>query len=38
MSSAFVNMFELAVTMSGLLLAIPFAIHAHSVAGRTYTN
>jgi SSS family solute:Na+ symporter len=28
MSSAFVNMFELAVTMSGLLLAIPFAIHA----------
>jgi SSS family solute:Na+ symporter len=27
MSSAFVNMFELAVTMSGLLLAIPFAIH-----------
>lgn len=28
MSSAFVNMFELAVTMSGLILAIPFAIHA----------
>ena len=28
MSSSFVNMFELAVTMSGLLLAIPFAIHA----------
>jgi len=28
MSSRFVNMFELAVTMSGLLLAIPFAIHA----------
>ena len=28
MSSAFVNMFELAVTMSGLLLAVPFAIHA----------
>ncbi|NYF80240.1 sodium:solute symporter family protein [Granulicella arctica] len=27
MSTAFVNMFELAVTMSGLLLAIPFAIH-----------
>jgi len=27
MSSAFVNMFELAVTMSGLLLAVPFAIH-----------
>lgn len=27
MSSSFVNMFELAVTMSGLLLAIPFAIH-----------
>ena len=28
MSSSFVNMFELAVTMSGLLLAVPFAIHA----------
>jgi SSS family solute:Na+ symporter len=28
MASSFVNMFELAVTMSGLLLAIPFAIHA----------
>ena len=28
MSSAFVNMFELAVTLSGLLLAVPFAIHA----------
>jgi solute:Na+ symporter, SSS family len=28
MSSAFVNMFELAVTMSGLLLAVPFAIHS----------
>jgi SSS family solute:Na+ symporter len=28
MSSAFVNMFELAVTMSGLMLAVPFAIHA----------
>jgi solute:Na+ symporter, SSS family len=28
MSSSFVNMFELTVTMSGLLLAIPFAIHA----------
>lgn len=28
MSSAFVNMFELAVTMSGLLLAVPFAIRA----------
>ena len=27
-SSSFVNMFELAVTMSGLLLAVPFAIHA----------
>jgi SSS family solute:Na+ symporter len=27
-SSSFVNMFELAVTMSGMLLAIPFAIHA----------
>ena len=27
MSSAFVNMFELAVTMSGLLLAVPFAVH-----------
>ena len=27
-SSSFVNMFELGVTMSGLLLAIPFAIHA----------
>ncbi|HVG26342.1 MAG TPA: sodium:solute symporter family protein [Acidobacteriaceae bacterium] len=26
MSSSFVNMFELAVTMSGLLLALPFAI------------
>lgn len=28
MSSAFVNMFELAVTMTGLLLAVPFALHA----------
>lgn len=28
MASSFVNMFELAVTMSGLLLAVPFAIHA----------
>lgn len=28
MSSSFVNIFELAVTMSGLLLAIPFAMHA----------
>jgi solute:Na+ symporter, SSS family len=28
MSSSFVNMFELAVTMSGLLLAVPFAIHS----------
>ena len=28
MSSSFVNMFELAVTMSGLLLAVPFALHA----------
>ena len=27
-SSAFVNIFELAVTMSGLLLAVPFALHA----------
>ena len=27
MSSSFVNMFELAVTMSGLLLAVPFALH-----------
>ncbi|GAC1415750.1 MAG: sodium:solute symporter family protein [Acidobacteriaceae bacterium] len=27
MSSSFVNMFELAVTMSGLLLAVPFAVH-----------
>ena len=27
-SSSFVNMFELGVTMSGLLLAVPFAIHA----------
>ncbi len=27
MASAFVNMFELAVTMSGLLLAVPFALH-----------
>lgn len=28
MSSSFVNMFELAVTMSGLLLAVPFALKA----------
>ena len=28
MSSSFVNIFELAVTMSGLLLAAPFALHA----------
>jgi SSS family solute:Na+ symporter len=28
MSSAFVNMFELAVTMTGLLLAVPFALRA----------
>ena len=28
MASAFVNSIELAVTMSGLLLAIPFALHA----------
>jgi SSS family solute:Na+ symporter len=28
MASAFVNMFELTVTMSGLLLAVPFALHA----------
>jgi SSS family solute:Na+ symporter len=28
MSSSFVNMFELVVTMSGLLLAVPFALHA----------
>jgi SSS family solute:Na+ symporter len=28
MSSSFVNMFELLVTMSGLLLAVPFALHA----------
>ena len=28
MSSSFVNMFELTVTMSGLLLAVPFAVHA----------
>ncbi|RZU42087.1 sodium:solute symporter family protein [Edaphobacter modestus] len=28
MSSSFVNMFELAVTMSGLLLAVPFALRA----------
>jgi SSS family solute:Na+ symporter len=27
MASSFVNMFELAVTMSGLVLAVPFAIH-----------
>jgi solute:Na+ symporter, SSS family len=27
MSSAFVNIFELSVTMSGLLLAVPFALH-----------
>jgi SSS family solute:Na+ symporter len=34
MSSSFVNMFELAVTMSGLLLAVPFAIH--KVGGWTH--
>jgi len=28
MASAFVNMVELSVTMSGLLLAVPFALHA----------
>lgn len=28
MASAFVNVVELAVTMSGLLLAVPFALHA----------
>jgi SSS family solute:Na+ symporter len=28
MASSFVNIFELAVTMSGLLLAVPFALHA----------
>jgi SSS family solute:Na+ symporter len=28
MSSSFVNIFELAVTMSGLLLSVPFALHA----------
>jgi SSS family solute:Na+ symporter len=28
MASAFVNMVELTVTMSGLLLAVPFALHA----------
>ena len=28
LASSFVNMFELAVTMSGLLLAVPFALHA----------
>ncbi len=28
LASSFVNMFELAMTMSGLLLAIPFALHA----------
>ena len=28
MASAFVNVIELAVTMSGLLLAVPFALHA----------
>jgi SSS family solute:Na+ symporter len=28
LASSFVNMFELVVTMSGLLLAVPFAIHA----------
>jgi SSS family solute:Na+ symporter len=27
-ASSFVNMFELAVTMSGLFLALPFAVHA----------
>lgn len=27
-ASAFVNIFELSVTMSGLLLAVPFALHA----------
>lgn len=36
MSSAFVNMFELAVTMSGLLLAIPFAIH--TLGGWAHTH
>jgi SSS family solute:Na+ symporter len=28
MASSFVNMFELTVTMSGLVLAVPFALHA----------
>ncbi|HTH52697.1 MAG TPA: sodium:solute symporter family protein [Edaphobacter sp.] len=28
MSASFVNMFELTVTMSGLFLAVPFALHA----------
>jgi SSS family solute:Na+ symporter len=28
MASSFVNMFELAVTMTGLLLAVPFALHS----------
>lgn len=28
MSTSFVNMFELTVTMSGLFLAVPFALHA----------
>ncbi len=36
MASSFVNMFELAVTMSGLLLAVPFAIHA--VGGWTHLH
>ena len=45
MSSAFVNMFELAVTMSGLLLAVPFALralggwaHMHALAQGYHAN
>ncbi len=37
MSSAFVNMFELTVTMSGLLLAVPFALHAVGGWGHLHT-
>ena len=36
-SSSFVNMFELAVTMSGLLLAVPFALHALGGWGHLHT-
>jgi len=37
MSSSFVNMFELSVTMSGLLLAVPFALHAVGGWGHLHT-